>query len=67
MPAAIAHEVLLEQHVVDVVAGIAFVTREVDGAVDVDRQVGIDLDQAPVVALVPVVAAPALAGDVFDA
>ena len=49
------------------VTGIALVAREIDRAVDVDRQVRVDLDQAPVVALIPVVAAPALAGDVLDA
>jgi hypothetical protein len=58
--------VLLEQRVVDVMAGIAFVAGEVDRAIDVDRQVGVDLDQAAEVALVPVVAAPRLVGDVLD-
>ena len=47
-------------------AGIAFVTGEIEGAVDVDRQIGIDLDEAAVVALVPVVATPRLAGHVLD-
>src|SRR5712671_3628403 len=57
---------LLEQHVVDVVAGIALVAREIDGAVDIDRQIRVDLDQAAVVALIPVVAAPRLVRDVLD-
>lgn len=39
---------------------------EVDGAVDRDREVGVDLDEALVVSLVPVVGAPGLAGDVLD-
>ena len=47
-------------------ARIAFVAGEVDRAIDVDRQVGVDLDQAAEVALVPVVAAPRLVGDVLD-
>jgi hypothetical protein len=58
--------VLLEQRVVDVVAGIAFVAGEIHGAIDVNGQIGIDLDQAPEVALIPVVAAPGLVGDVLD-
>src|SRR4029079_12769778 len=33
---------------------------------DVNRQVGIYLDQAVVIALIPVVATPRLVGDVFD-
>ena len=45
---------------------VAFVAREVDRAVDVNRQIGIHLDQASIVALIPVVAAPRLVGDVFD-
>ena len=47
-------------------ARIAFVAREIDRAVDVNRQIGVDLDQAPKVALIPVVAAPRLAGHVLD-
>ena len=46
--------------------GIALVTGEIDRAVDEDRQVRVDLDQAVKVALIPVVAAPRLAGDVLD-
>src|SRR4030095_14450585 len=45
---------------------VTFVARQVDRPIDVDRQVGVDLDQTAVVALIPVVAAPALACDVFD-
>ena len=40
--------------------------RQIDRAVDVDRQVGVDLDDARELALVPVVGAPRLARDVFD-
>ena len=47
-------------------AGIALVAGEVDRAVDVDRQVGVDLDQAAEPALIPVVAAPRLVGHVLD-
>src|SRR4051794_16713808 len=48
------------------VARITLVRCEVDCAVDVDRQVGIDLDDALVTALVPVVAAPRLVAHVFN-
>ena len=65
-PSAIANQMLLEQRVVDVVAGVAFVTREIDRPVDVDRQVSVDLNQAAIPALVPVVAAPWFIGDVLD-
>ena len=41
-------------------------TREIDRAIDVDRQVGIDLDQAAIVALIPVVTAPRFVRDVLD-
>jgi hypothetical protein len=37
---------LLQQRVVDVMAWIAFMAGEVEGAVDEDRQIGVDLDQA---------------------
>ena len=47
-------------------AGIALVACEVEDAIEMDRQVGIHLDQAPVTALVPVVAAPRLVLHVFD-
>src|SRR4029434_265543 len=65
-PAAIAQQVLFQQHVIDVMTRVAFVARQVDRPVDVDRQIGVDLDQTAVVALIPVVAAPALTCDVFD-
>ena len=65
-PPTVAHEMLLEERVVDVMSRVAFVAREVDRAVDVNRQIGIHLDQASIVALIPVVAAPRLVGDVFD-
>ncbi len=64
-PAALADQALLEQCVVHVVAGIPLVAREIDGAVDVDRQVRVDLDQAAIAALVPVVTAPWLVLHVF--
>ena len=41
-------------------------TGEIDRAIDEDRQLGVDLDQAVEPALVPVVAAPGLPGDVFQ-
>src|SRR5688572_24503075 len=47
-------------------AGIAFVAREIDCPVDVNRQVGVDLNEAAVAALVVVVTAPRLVRDVFD-
>ena len=65
-PAAVVDEVLFEQGVVDVVAGVTLVTGEIDGAVDVDREVGVDLDEAVEAALVPVVATPGFVGDVLD-
>jgi hypothetical protein len=48
------------------VAGVTLMARQVHRPIDQDRQIGIDLNQAPEVALVPVVAAPALPGHVFD-
>ena len=57
---------LLEQRVVDVMAGIALVAGEIDRAIDRDRQIRVDLDHAGEVALVPVVGAPRFAGDVLD-
>ena len=48
------------------VPGVALVARQVDGAIDIDRQIGVDLNQAAIVALIPVVAAPGLVGDVLD-
>ena len=66
LPTALTHEVLLEQHVVDVMARVPLVACEIDGAIDVDREIGVDLNEAAVIALIPVVAAPALVGDVLD-
>ena len=66
LPAPAANQRVLEQHVVDVMAGIALVACEVEDAIEMDRQVGIHLDQTPVTALVPVVAAPRLVLHVFD-
>jgi hypothetical protein len=42
------------------------VARQINRAVDVDRQVGVDLNQAAVVALIPVVAAPRFLRHVLD-
>ncbi len=56
---------LFEQRVVDVVARVPLVACKIDGTIDVDRQVRIDLDETAVVALVPVVAAPRLFRDEF--
>ena len=47
-------------------AGVALVTRQIDRTVDIDRQVGVDLDQTAEVALIPVVAAPRLVSHVLD-
>src|SRR6476620_654755 len=47
-------------------ARVALVTGEIDGTIDVDRQARVDLDDAVVFALVPVVTAPRLVGDVLD-
>ena len=65
-PAALLHHLLLEQQVEQMMSGIAFVRRQVDGAIDIDGQIGVDLDDASVPALVPVVTAPRLVSDVFD-
>src|SRR5438093_13060380 len=46
--------------------GISFVTGQVERAIDVNRQIGVDLNHAPVAALIPVVAAPGLVRDVLD-
>ena len=56
----------LQQHVVGVMAGIAFVAAEIDRPAHPHRQVGIDLDQAAVIALIPIVARPAPAGDELE-
>src|SRR5580765_8829788 len=45
---------------------VALVTGQVDGPIDVNREVGVDLDQAAKPSLIPVVAAPRLVRDVLD-
>ena len=62
-PALALDEGPLQQGVVDVVAGIALVTAQIDGPVDVDGQIRVHLDQAEGLALVPVVARPRLVVD----
>src|SRR5262245_10921271 len=57
---------LLQQSVVDVMPWISLVAREVDRAIDGDRQFDVDLNDAGVTALVPVVGAPRLALHVLD-
>src|SRR3546814_8766976 len=49
------------------VAGIAFVAAEVERAREADRQIGVDLDQAVIAALIIIIAAPALVGHEFEA
>ena len=65
-PAPAPRELLLEQRIEDVMPRIAFVAAEVDGPADPDRKIGVDLDEAVGIALVPIVAAPALAGDELE-
>src|SRR6185312_9391840 len=65
-PAPAASQLLLQQGGVDVVPRISLVAGEVHRTVDEDRQVRVDLDEAVEAALVPVVAAPRLVGDVLD-
>ena len=59
-------EIFLKQRVVDVMAGITFMRSKVNRAIDIDRQIGIDLDNTAKISLVPIVAAPRFIGDVFD-
>ena len=40
------NQVFFEQSVVHVVTGIAFVTSQIESPVDIDRKIGVDLDQA---------------------
>src|SRR5438874_526360 len=47
-------------------AGIAFVAGEAQGSLDQDRKIGVDLDEAMGVALIPVVSSPDLVGDVLQ-
>ena len=65
-PAAAAGQVALQQRVIGVVAGIAFVAAQIDSAAEADRQIGVDLDEAAIIALIIIVAGPALAGDEFQ-
>ena len=46
----------------NVMAGITFVAAELDRAVYEDRQIGVDLDQTLIAALIPILGAPAVAG-----
>jgi hypothetical protein len=62
-PALALGQLLFQQGVEHMVARIALVAAQIQGAADIDRQVGVDLDQAVGPALVPVVAAPRLLGD----
>src|SRR5438094_8545761 len=47
-------------------AGITFVRREIDRAIDVDGQIGIHLNYAVKIAFVPIVTAPRFIGHVLD-
>ena len=60
------HQGMLQHHVVDVMARIALVACHIERPVDEHRHVGVDLDQALVVPLVPVVAGPRLPLHVFE-
>src|SRR5439155_5187720 len=66
-PTAIPDEIFLEQRVVDMMTGVALVRSQVDRPIDVDWQIGIHLDDAAIITLVPIVTAPWFIGDVFDA
>ncbi len=48
-------------------AGIAFVRGQIDGAININRQIGVYLDDTAIISLVPIVSAPRFIGDVFDA
>ena len=48
-------------------AGIAFVRGQIDGAIDINRQIGVYLDDTAIISLVPIVTAPRFIGHVFDA
>src|SRR5919204_2817008 len=47
-------------------AGITFVRCQVDCAIDVDRQIGVDLNYAMEISFVPIVPAPWFIGHVLD-
>src|SRR3546814_20512673 len=66
-PAALLHQLFLELHVEEVVPRIALVTAKIERARQADRQVGVDLDQAVIAALVIIIAAPALVRHEFEA
>ena len=59
------NEVQLQQCVIRVVPRIALVAAEVHRAVDAPGEIGIELNQALRIALVPVVAGPGFVGDVL--
>ena len=48
------------------VTGVALVRGQIDGPINVDRQIGVHLDDAAIIALVPIVTAPRFIGDVFN-
>jgi hypothetical protein len=47
-------------------AGITFVRGEIDGAINVHRQIGVHLDDAAIISLVAIVTAPRRVRDVFN-
>ena len=63
-PAIFTEKITLYQNVPCVVSGIAFMAPKIDSSVDDDRQVRIDLNQADIIALVPVVPTPWLVGNI---
>ena len=63
-PAAIPDQVLFQERIVDVMSGVTFVGGEVDRAIDEDRQIGVDLDEAVEIAFLPIVTAPRFIGHV---
>jgi len=66
-PPAPLRKLFLQLHVEQVMAGISLVAPEVECARKADRQVGVDLDQAVIAALIIIIAAPAFPGDEFEA
>lgn len=54
---------LFQKRVIDVVARVALVAPEIDRAANAQRQICVDLDLAAGIALVVIIATPALAGD----
>ena len=55
-PAALFRQALFEQRIQDMMARITFVAAEIDRSADSDRQVGVDLDETTIVALVIIIA-----------